>query len=145
MCRTNTRSALSDEFNVFLVCCLTLYRCAKCHIVRESYEWHFGRSDVSLYVCLTCKLYVVSICLCNSCTVILVLRILRRSRVVRCLFGENSLERKRRPCSRFTTCRGRQLGVDSRRYRVGGLFPIGFPFPSCLLACRLWRWRTLLS
>jgi len=27
---------------------------------------NFGRSDVSLYVCLTCNLYVVSIFLCNS-------------------------------------------------------------------------------
>ena len=133
-----TRSALSDEFNVFLACRLTLYRCAKCHIVRESYEWHFGRSDVSLCVCLTCKLYVVSICLCNSCTVILVLRIARWSRVVRCLLGE-------RPCGRFTTCWVRQLGVDSRRGSVGGLFPLGLPFSSCFLVCGLCGlWRTLL-
>jgi len=76
------------------------------------------------------QLYVVSICLCNYCTVILVLRIARRGRLVGCLLGENSLARYwRRPCGRFTTCRGCQLGVDSRRCRVGGLFPIGFPFP----------------
>ena len=128
---TNTWTELFGEVNCnVVVCCLTLYRCAKCHLARESYEWHFGRSDVSLCVCLTCNLYVVSICLCNSCTVILVLRIARRGRLVRCLLGENSLARYWcRPCGRFTTCRGRQLGVDSRRCRVGGLFPIGFPFP----------------
>jgi len=91
----------------------------------------FGRSDVSLCVCLMCKLCVVSSCLCISCTVILVLRIARRGRLVECLLGERLACAALASCGRFTTCRGCQLGVDSRRCRVGGLLPIGFPFPCC--------------
>jgi len=130
---TNMWTELFGEVNFNVVVCgLTLYRCAKCHMARESYEWHFGRSDVSLCVCLTCNLYVVGIYLSNSCIVILVLRIVRRSRFVGCLLGEKLA------CAKVASA-VRQIydvprlpadsGVDSRRCCVGGLFPIGFPFP----------------
>ena len=129
----NTWTELFGEVNCNVVVCgLTLYRYAMCHMATESYEWHFGRSDVSLCVCLTRNLYVVGIYLSKSCTVILILRIVRRSRFVGCLLGEKLA------CAKVASA-VRQIydvprlpadsGVDSRRCCVGGLFPIGFPFP----------------